>query len=208
VRPEPAGLEGVLLVPLETHEDDRGSFVELFRESWIEGVPPMVQANLSRSRAGVLRGLHFHREQADFWVLLSGTQFVGLYDLRSGSPTAGRKLELRMVQGDGANGLYVPPGVAHGFYAESDVELLYLVDRFFTGEDEHGIAWDDPDVGISWPSSDPILSDREPPARRDPALGTGRSYRVSRWSVWRRHHRQYFLISSRSRSLIRFFSVT
>jgi len=167
VRPEPAGLEGVLLVALETHEDDRGSFVELFRESWIEGVPPMVQANLSRSRAGVLRGLHLHREQADFWVLLSGTQFVALYDLRPGSSTQGRKLELRMAPADGARGLYVPKGVAHGFYAETDVELLYLVDRYFTGEDEHGIAWNDPSVGIAWPSPDPILSDRD---RSNPTL--------------------------------------
>jgi dTDP-4-dehydrorhamnose 3,5-epimerase len=64
-------------------------------------------------------------------------------------------------------GLYIPPGVAHGFYAETDLTLLYLVDAEFTGEDEFGLAWDDPDVAIAWPSPDPILSDRD---RSNPSL--------------------------------------
>jgi len=172
VKPEPVGLDGVFLVPLEPHPDARGVFVELFRESMIEGASSMVQLNLSQSRAGVLRGLHFHREQSDFWVLLSGRQFVGLYDLRPDSPTTGTKLELRMGPEEEMRGLYVPPGVAHGFYAETDVELLYLVDRYFTGEDEHGIAWNDPDVRIAWPTTDPILSDRD---RSNPPLPEART---------------------------------
>jgi dTDP-4-dehydrorhamnose 3,5-epimerase len=123
--------------------------------------PPMVQVNLSRSKAGVLRGMHFHREQADFWVLLSGKQFVALYDLRSSSATARRSAEISIDASAQMRGLYVPPGVAHGFYAETEVELLYLVDRYYTGDDEHGFIWNDPDAGISWPNSDPILSDRD-----------------------------------------------
>ena len=83
----PAGLEGVLLVPLETHADDRGAFRELFRRSWIPGMREAVQLNLSRSRPGVLRGLHFHRRQADYWAVLEGEALVGLYDLRKDSPT-------------------------------------------------------------------------------------------------------------------------
>ena len=169
---EQTGIDGVLLVPLEEHPDDRGRFAELFRQSLLPDRSPMVQVNLSRSRPGVLRGLHFHREQADFWVLLSGRQFVALYDLRGDSRTSGRKLELAMDRDKGMRGLYVPPGVAHGFYAETDVELLYLVDRYFTGEDEHGIAWNDPDVGIEWPSKDPILSDRD---RSNPPLSEART---------------------------------
>ena len=170
--PEPTGLDGVFLVPLEWRRDDRGAFAELFRESWMPDAPRMVQANLSRSRAGVLRGMHFHREQADFWVLLSGRQFVALHDLRPGSPTSGRSVSVRQDAAEAMRGLYVPPGVAHGFYAETEVELLYLVDRYYTGEDEHGIAWNDPDLGITWPSADPVLSDRDRsnPPRSEVAL--------------------------------------
>ena len=180
VSPEATDLDGVFVVPLASHPDPRGSFSEVYRREWIAGGREMVQANLSVSRAGVLRGLHFHLEQADYWVLLSGVEFVGLYDLRDGSPSRGRKLELRMDAGAGRRGLYIPRGVAHGFYAETDIELLYLVDRYFTGEDEHGVAWDDPEIGMAWPSAEPIVSDRDrsnPPLREALSLlaGNGRS---------------------------------
>ena len=161
------GIDGVVLVPLEWNRDDRGAFAELFRQEWVPGAPPMVQANLSRSRAGVLRGMHFHKEQADFWILLEGRQFVALYDLRPSSPTSGQKLELSLDAQAELRGLYVPPGVAHGFYAVSDVEMLYLVDLAYTGDDEHGFIWNDPQAGISWPNDDPILSDRD---RANPSL--------------------------------------
>src|SRR5213593_3765651 len=94
--PDGTTIDGALLQPLAAHPDERGSFSEIFRQSWIGGPPAMVQANLSRSRAGVLRGLHFHREQADFWIPLSGTVFVALYDLREDSPTEGLKSEIRL----------------------------------------------------------------------------------------------------------------
>ena len=64
-------------------------------------------------------------------------------------------------------GLYIPRGIAHGFYAETDICLQYLVDRYFTGADEFGIAWDDRDLGIHWPATDPILSERD---RSNPTL--------------------------------------
>jgi dTDP-4-dehydrorhamnose 3,5-epimerase len=126
----------------------------------------MVQANSSMSRAQVLRGLHFHRRQADYWYVGSGAAFVGLYDLRAGSPTEGAKAEVRLAADEPA-ALYIPKGVAHGFFAEEDVHLQYLVDEYFTGSDEFGIAWNDPAVGIGWPGSDPILSDRD---RSNPTL--------------------------------------
>jgi dTDP-4-dehydrorhamnose 3,5-epimerase len=163
--PEP-DIAGVRLIRLVPHEDARGSFTEVFRRSSIPGMREMVQANLSISVAGVLRGLHFHRRQADYWVVVTGTAFVGLYDLRTGSPTEGRKAEIRLSDDDRA-ALYIPRGIAHGFYAETDVLLHYLVDEEYTGQDEFGVAWDDPDVGIAWPSPDPILSDRD---RSTPSL--------------------------------------
>jgi dTDP-4-dehydrorhamnose 3,5-epimerase len=155
------GIEGVRLLPLTAHEDRRGAMSEMFRRDWIPGAAEMVQANLSFSRAGVLRGLHFHRQQADYWCVLNGTAFIGLFDLRSGSPTEGRKAELRVAAELGRSGLYIPRGVAHGFLAETDLMLLYLVDRVFDGTDEFGVAWNDPHVGIAWPTTDPVLSDRD-----------------------------------------------
>ena len=161
------GIDGVLLFDLSTHEDERGGLTETFRAEWIPGAREMVQANVSRSRAGVLRGLHHHREQADHWVFLSGSAFVGLFDLRRGSATERRKAELRIDADASPQALYIPPGVAHGFYAETDAVLQYLVDRAYTGDDEFGLAWDDPDVGIAWPDRSPRLSERD---RVNPSL--------------------------------------
>jgi len=164
----PLGIAGCRVLRLEAHEDARGSFTEIFRRSWAPGAREMVQANLSRSAPGVLRGLHFHLRQADYWHVVSGTAFVGLVDLRAGSPTFRRSAGFR-VEGDRERvGLYLPPGVAHGFYAETEVVLLYLVDAYFTGEDEHGVAWDS--AGIAWPvgpEGAPVLSERD---RSNPPL--------------------------------------
>ena len=121
----------------------------------------MVQSNLSLSRAGVLRGLHFHRRQADYWCVLDGSAFVALVDLRRGSPTEGRPWWDTFDAGAGLRGLYVPPGVAHGFHALTDMRMQYLVDRPFGGDDEFGFAWNDPAAGIPWPASDPVVSERD-----------------------------------------------
>lgn len=155
------GIEGGFVIPLRTHPDNRGSFTEDYRREWIPGMREMVQGNISISTANVLRGLHFHREQADWWNFYAGAAVVGLYDLRTGSPTEGKGLGLRIDTAEGLKGLYIPKGVAHGFYAERDVMLHYMVDNYYTGEDEFGVTWDDPELGIDWPSSDPILSDRD-----------------------------------------------
>jgi dTDP-4-dehydrorhamnose 3,5-epimerase len=170
-------IQGVVLFELSTHQDERGSLTETFRRDWIPGARDMVQANVSRSRAGVLRGLHVHRQQADHWMFLSGVAFVALFDLRAGSATEHRKAELR-IDGDGSPlGLYIPPAVAHGFYAETDVMLQYLVDRGYTGDDEFGLAWNDPSVGIDWPDPSPRLSDRD---LSNPQLGELESFMSSR----------------------------
>jgi dTDP-4-dehydrorhamnose 3,5-epimerase len=121
----------------------------------------MVQSNLSRSRAGVVRGLHFHRRQSDYWCYLEGTAFVALVDLRAGSPTEGSAWWETFDADSGLRGLYVPPGVAHGFAAVTDVALQYLVSEPFTGDDEFGFAWNDPDAAIPWPIADPVLSERD-----------------------------------------------
>ncbi|MEX0989837.1 MAG: dTDP-4-dehydrorhamnose 3,5-epimerase family protein [Actinomycetota bacterium] len=157
---EDVGLAGAVLVRMPRFDDVRGSFTETFRQEWMPRADPMVQGNLSRSAPGVFRGLHYHREQADFWVVVAGTVLVALYDLRQGSPTQRASVTLELGE-DHPAGLYIPPGIAHGFHTASGCTLSYLVDRYFTGEDEHGIAWNDADLAISWPFADPILSERD-----------------------------------------------
>jgi dTDP-4-dehydrorhamnose 3,5-epimerase len=167
--PEPTdvGIDGVLLFPLTTHPDLRGSFTEDYRREWIAGGREMVQGNISVSKRNVLRGLHFHRAQADWWNFYTGAALVGLYDLRTGSPTEGKGVGVRIDTAEGLKGLYIPRGVAHGFYAEQDLLLHYMVDNYYSGADEFGVSWDDPGLGIPWPTDDPILSDRD---RSNPSL--------------------------------------
>jgi len=166
---ETAELEiaGTHLVTLVSHEDPRGSLTELYRREWVPGSSPVVQANLSWSRAKVLRGLHWHRRQRDVWCVLSGRAFVALVDLREGSPTQRRTVELEVDPADRRSAISIPPGVAHGFYARNEVLLLYLVDASYSGDDEFGLAWDDETLGIAWPSSTPTLSERD---RSNPPL--------------------------------------
>jgi dTDP-4-dehydrorhamnose 3,5-epimerase len=123
-----------------------------------------VQGNLSRSRPGVLRGLHYHRIQADLWVPVDGQATVGLVDLREDSPTNRDHLAIDVEPGIA---LYLPPGVAHGFCARTAFTLLYLVDRAYDGADEFGFSPLDPAAGITWPVDEPVLSDRD---RQAPTL--------------------------------------
>ena len=154
-------IDGVVLTDLLTRGDDRGGFTELFRTSWFTSMPEPVQANLSASKAGVLRGMHYHRQQTDYWCPLSGKAFIALFDLRAGSPTQRVSATLTFDAAQGLRGLLIPAGVAHGFCAITDMQLLYMVDAEFTGEDESGFAWDDPDLGITWPTTDPVVSERD-----------------------------------------------
>jgi dTDP-4-dehydrorhamnose 3,5-epimerase len=163
----PLSIDGVAVADLVPHPDDRGVMTELYQRSWFPEGPEMVQANLSVSKAGVLRGMHFHRRQTDYWVLLEGVASVGMVDLRRGSPTERRAEQVRFDANEGLHGLLIPPGVAHGFYAETPIRLQYLVDLAFDGSDEHGVAWNDPELGLAWPSSDPVVSERD---RSNPTL--------------------------------------
>jgi dTDP-4-dehydrorhamnose 3,5-epimerase len=159
-------IHGVTLVSLVRHPDDRGSMTEIYRREWLPGSREMVQANLSRSRANVLRGLHFHRRQADYWCVLDGAARVGLYDLRAGSPTEGVASIVDLTTED-PRCLLIPRGVAHGFYTGQGLLLQYLVDEAYAGSDEFGVAWDDPALGIDWGAADPVLSERD---RSNPSL--------------------------------------
>jgi len=186
----PAGVPGRSVSPIPgvrwgsvtRHADIRGSFREMWRASLTipldeasSGRPgaAFVQANLSSSSPGVLRGLHFHRRQLDHWIVASGRALVALVDVRplvagSSDPPL---VELREAPADTA--VTIPAGVAHGFLALEPLDLLYLVTNEFDGSDELGFAWDDPVAAVPWPpvsgtpDGRPILSDRD---RTNPPL--------------------------------------
>ncbi len=169
-------LEGVRYGRVARFGDRRGAFRELWRASAFADLEPawtgrpdarFVQANLSTSAAGVLRGLHLHRWQLDYWVVASGRAFVALVDVRPrlADPAARVHVETRELAAD--EWVVIPTGVAHGFLALEPLELVYLVTNEYDGSDELGFAWDDPAVGVTWPVLDatpdgrPVLSDRD-----------------------------------------------
>jgi dTDP-4-dehydrorhamnose 3,5-epimerase len=153
-------IAGVIVVRPTEFSDARGRFVESYRRSWFPNGREMVQGNRSDKIAGSLVGLHYHLEQADYWYVPKGRALVVLHDLREGSPTDGATLQLEI--GEQADlGVYIPPGVAHGFAAITDLTITYLVDQYYSPDDELGVAWDDPDVGADWGLTDPVTSERD-----------------------------------------------
>jgi dTDP-4-dehydrorhamnose 3,5-epimerase len=155
-----------VLVEPEVHGDERGFLVETFSESrWRElGVEAsFVQDNHSRSRGGILRGLHFQVRpgQAKLVRCARGRIWDVAVDLRRDSPTY-RRWEGWELDDVGHRQLYVPIGFAHGFYVLSEeADVAYKLSSYFDPETEAGIAWDDPDLAIEWPVSDPRLSARD-----------------------------------------------
>jgi len=162
----PSGvITDVVVVEPDVHGDERGRFVETYRRSWLSLGREMIQGNRSEKEAGAVVGLHYHLHQADYWYVLRGRARVVLHDLRSGSPTEGAT-EVLDLDGAQDRGLFIPPGVAHGFASLTDVLLWYLVDGYYNPSDELGVAWDDPEIGADWGVKDPVLSDRD---RANPA---------------------------------------
>ena len=149
-------VEGVLRIPLRRFEDERGWFCEVRRDSALPH--PMVQTNLSFSRAGVIRGLHFHeRGQDDLFTCLSGTARVVVLDRESGETFT------EDIGDENPVAVYVPGHHAHGFEALTDILFCYHVTEEYdpANPDEHGVAWDDPRVAHLWNTTKPILSERE-----------------------------------------------
>ena len=151
---------GVTLVPLTPHADERGVFTELFRVSWDVGVAP-VQWNAVSSAANVLRGVHAHVRHTDYLTLAVGRATIGLHDLRPDSPTVGLGATVEL-DAESPAALVIPVGVAHGFYFHSERSLhVYAVSHEFDPSDELGCRWDDPELGIAWPCTAPLISPRD-----------------------------------------------
>ena len=153
-------IAGVYVVSPQIFGDDRGQFVETYRREWVPGAREMIQSNRGDRKAGCVVGLHYHLHQADYWYVPFGTARMVLHDLRIGSPTDGATFTLDL-SGENHLGVVIPPGVAHGFSALTDMTITYLVDGYYNPADELGVAWDDPQIGADWGVSDPVLSARD-----------------------------------------------
>lgn len=162
----PTKLPGLILLEPRVFGDERGFFMESWnRRRYAEyGVDvDFVQDNLSQSRHGVLRGLHFQEPspQAKLVSVLQGEVFDVGVDVRVGSPTFGQ-WEGVLLSGENRRQFYLPAGFAHGFCVTSEIALFgYKCSSFYTPEHERSVLWNDPEIGIEWPVDEPVLSDRD-----------------------------------------------
>ena len=167
-------LPGVLIIEPKVHGDARGFFQETYHAQRYADAGmdmPFVQDNHSRSGKGVLRGLHLQIEhpQGKLVRVTQGTVFDVAVDVRRGSPTFGKWVGATLSS-DNFRQFYIPPGFAHGFLALSEqVDFLYKCTDYYYPEDEAGIMWNDPAIGIEWPNvgMDYRLSERD---RNNPRL--------------------------------------
>ena len=157
----------VILIEPKSFSDDRGFFLESFKESEFisNGInKKLVQDNISHSTRGVLRGLHFQKNpkpQAKLVTVIKGKIFDVAVDIRKNSPTYGKWVS-QILSEEEHNLLYVPEGFAHGFCVLSEeADVYYKVSNEYSSEHEDGIVWNDPNLNISWPLTDVIVSDKD-----------------------------------------------
>ena len=150
------GIEGLCIIEPAVHEDERGYFMETYNQKDMEEAGfhiQFVQDNQSMSTKGVLRGLHFqkHYPQCKLVRAVKGSVFDVAVDLRADSPTYGKWYGVELTE-ENKKQFLIPEGFAHGFLVLSDVaEFCYKVNDFWHLNDEGGLAWNDPDIGIVWP---------------------------------------------------------
>jgi len=170
-------LPGVLLLEPRLFRDERGFFLETWQQARYAAcgiAGPFVQDNLSRSVRGTLRGLHFQepQPQGKLVSVVRGAVYDVAVDIRRGSPTFGRWFGAELSE-DNRRQMWIPPGFAHGFCVTSDVaDFAYKCTTAYVGAHSRAIAWNDPDLGIDWPTAQPLLSpqDSTAPRLRDATL--------------------------------------
>ena len=146
----------VLVIEPEVHGDQRGFFMETWRQEWfadINGAGAFVQDNHSMSVQGTLRGLHYQlkRTQGKLIRVVKGEIYDVVVDLRKSSPSYGKWVG-EALSAQNRKSLWVPPGFAHGFYVLSEVaEITYKCTDYYAAEHERTLLWNDPQVGITWP---------------------------------------------------------
>jgi dTDP-4-dehydrorhamnose 3,5-epimerase len=159
-------LPGVLVVKPRVHEDPRGFFMETYRQNVLASAgiqDQFVQDNHSRSSRGVLRGLHYQlrNPQAKLCRVVQGEVLDIAVDIRVGSPTFGQWVSV-LLSAENHLQLYIPKGFAHGFVVQSEAaDFLYKCSDYFDAGDDRGVLWNDPEIGIDWQTSAPILSEKD-----------------------------------------------
>jgi dTDP-4-dehydrorhamnose 3,5-epimerase len=166
VKVEDTKLQGVLLLHPEVFHDERGLFLETwnsrrYENAGIQG--RFVQDNVSFSKKGVLRGLHFQHPQSQGKLVqvLSGQVVDVAVDIRAGSPTFGQWVT-EVLSDANHRQMYIPPGFAHGYCVTSETAVFsYKCTDFYNPSTECGIIWNDPDLNIDWPMKEPVLSPKD-----------------------------------------------
>ncbi|MEA2093079.1 MAG: dTDP-4-dehydrorhamnose 3,5-epimerase [Pseudomonadota bacterium] len=162
----PTAIPDVLLIEPDVFGDSRGFFMETWHQKKYaeQGLDvDFVQDSHSRSSKGVLRGLHYQLEQPQGKLVrvVTGKVFDVAVDIRKGSSTFGRWVGAELSE-DNQHQYYIPPGFAHGFCVLSDsADFLYKCTDFYAPQYEHGILWNEPDIGIEWPGRDFKISDKD-----------------------------------------------
>ncbi|HEY6638171.1 MAG TPA: dTDP-4-dehydrorhamnose 3,5-epimerase [Solirubrobacterales bacterium] len=160
----PTEIDGVVLVEPDVHGDERGFFVETFRADEFASLGidvEFVQENHSRSSERVLRGIHMQRGQAKLVRCARGAIFDVAVDLRPDSPTY-KRWEGYELDDVTHRQLLIPDGFGHGFCVLTDsADVLYRVSTYYDPDLESGVAWDDPEIAVHWPITDPVLSERD-----------------------------------------------
>ena len=147
---------GVQLLDLEPHHDERGTFIEVFRQNWSPDAI-FLQWNLVHSSPNTLRGVHVHHTHTDYLTAVNGRMTVGLKDLRQQSPTENLAVTVELLA-QKPQVLLIPPGVAHGFWFAEAATHLYAVSHYWDTADELGCRFDDLDLGFGWENLTPKLS--------------------------------------------------
>lgn len=170
----PLKLDGVFLLEPKVHGDNRGFFMESYNEEVMQSLGlnyNFIQDNHSLSaEPGVIRGLHYQlnpKAQTKLVRVLSGAIYDVVVDIRKNSPTFGQWVRVILSEYN-KHQLLVPKGFAHGFCTlVPNTQVLYKVDEYYSPENDRGILWNDPTLGIDWPTSQPVLSDKD---QRHPLL--------------------------------------
>ena len=155
-------IDGLEIRPLTTNSDQRGSFTEVYRDTWKLPLADPVQWSIVHSHPRVLRGMHLHFRHDEYFLVIKGRFCIGLYDFRNASSTSG-KSTLIELNGNQQCCVSFPSGILHGWYAyEESIHLQGVSEAYedYHPDDNQGVHWSDPELNIPWPDDSPIVAKR------------------------------------------------